>query len=105
MNNVRQIVREIIYDTTESDFVASATHNDGDDRSFDIALYRTACENWFLVVSSDERARTSVTPLSRDQACAWCLEQGVDPRLIRFYFEPRAFGVSVARPDDRYLAA
>jgi len=105
VNNVRQIVREVIYDTTESDFVASATHHDGDDRSFDIALYRTVCENWFLVVSSDERARTSVTPLSRDQACAWCLEQGVDPRLIRFYFEPRPFGVSVARPDDRYLAA
>ena len=68
MNNVRQIVREVIYDTTESDFVASATYNDGDDRSFDVALYRTACEHWFLVVSSDERARTSVTPLSRAQA-------------------------------------
>jgi hypothetical protein len=105
VNNVRQIVREIIYDTTESDFVASATHNDSEDRSSDVALYRTACNNWFLVVSSDERARTSVTPLSRDQACAWCLEQGVDPRLIRFYFEPRAFGVPPVRLDDRYLAA
>ncbi len=104
MNNVRQIVREIIYDTTESDFVASVTHNDGDDRSFDIALYRTACENWFLVVSSDERARTSVTPLTRDQACAWCREQGVDPRLIRFYFERRDVGATDVLPDS-YLAA
>ena len=97
MNNVRQTVRGTTYDTTESEFVASATHFDDDDMSFDVALYRTVTGEWFLVLSSDERSRAGVTPLTAEQAERWCIEQGMEAPLRRFYFEPRAAAAS-ARP-------
>ena len=89
MNNVRQTVRGCTYDTTESEFVASATHFDDDDMSFDVALYRTVTGEWFLVLSSDERSRASVTPLTAQQAEEWCEQNGMEAPLRRFYFEPR----------------
>ncbi len=97
MNNVRQTVRGCTYDTTESEFVASATRFDDDDMSFNVALYRTASGDWFLVVSSDERSRAGVTPLTAEQAERWCIDQGMDTPIRRFYFEPRATATS-ARP-------
>ncbi len=97
MNNVRQTVRGCTYDTTESEFVASATHFDDDDMSFDVALYRTVSGEWFLVLSSDERSRASVTPLTPQQAEEWCVQNGMEPPLRRFYFEPRETAVA-ARP-------
>jgi len=89
VSNVRQVIRGITYDTTESEFVASATPRDEDDLSFDAVLYRTVNEDWFMVVSSDERTRPVVIPLSRAQAQQWCLEQRIDARIVRFYFDPR----------------
>jgi hypothetical protein len=94
MSNVRQVIRGITYDTTEAEFVASATPRDEDDLSFDAVLYRTVNEDWFLVVSSDERSRPLVSPISRAQAQQWCLEQHIDPRIVRFYFDPRPPGTS-----------
>jgi len=97
VNNVRQTVRGYTYDTTESEFVASATNIDDDDMSFDVALYRTVTGEWFLVLSSDERSRASVTPLTPMQAEEWCVQHGMEPPLRRFYFEPRTAAAS-ARP-------
>ena len=93
MSNVRQVIRGITYDTTEAEFVASATPRDEDDLSFDAVLYRTVNEDWFVVVSSDERTRPIVIPMSRGQAQQWCLEQNIDPRIVRFYFDPRPSGL------------
>lgn len=92
MSNVRQVIRGITYDTTEAEFVASATPKDEDDLSFDAVLYRTVNQDWFVVISSDERTRPLVTPMSEAQARQWCLEQRIDPRIVRFYFEPRSLG-------------
>lgn len=97
LNNVRQTVRGTTYDTTESEFVASATNFDDDDMSFDVALYRTVTGEWFLVLSSDERSRASVTPLTSQQAEQWCVENGMDAPLRRFYFDPRSVATA-ARP-------
>jgi hypothetical protein len=109
MSNVRQVIRGITYDTTEAEFVASATPKDEDDLSFDAVLYRTVNEDWFLVVSSDERTRPLVTPMSRVQAQQWCAEQCIDPRIVRFYFDPRPFGtpgfVCTPAPGRSELAA
>lgn len=90
MNNVRQTIRGYTYDTTEAEFVASATSWDEDDLSFDVALYRTVDDWWFLVVSSDERTRSSVTPLTHAQARQWCQDHAVDATIVRFYFDARS---------------
>lgn len=97
MNNVRQTVRGYTYDTTESEFVASATDFDEDDMSQDVALYRTVTGAWFLVLSSDERSRASVTPLTPQQAEKWCTDHGMEAPLRRFYFDAR-LSAGTARP-------
>ena len=94
MSNVRQVIRGITYDTTEAEFVASATPRDEDDLSFDAVLYPTVNQDWFVVISSDERTRPLVRPMSEAQARQWCLEQSIDPRIVRFYFEQRSLGTT-----------
>ncbi|MBI1395040.1 MAG: hypothetical protein GC151_03590 [Betaproteobacteria bacterium] len=87
MRGIRQTVRGVVYDTHEAEFVASASIPDEDDVDLDVSLFRTADDHWFLALSGDSRSRGSVTPLSREQARQWCVDNQVDAKIVRFHFE------------------